>query len=81
MPHLALGQLPLRPGKILHVITWKEDQNNIMDRIRDVFPELSTKVSEMNLGEGDIDLCLMRYLGSNSGFMVNVPVHYRSRLN
>ena len=77
MPHFALGQLPLRPGKTLHVITWKEDQSNTMDRIREVFPEISAKVSEMSPGEGDIDLCLMGYLGSNSGFMVNVPVHYR----
>ena len=77
MPNFALGQLPLQPGKTLHVITWKEDQRNFLDRIRDVFPEISTKVYEMKLGEGDIDLCLMGYLRSNSAFMVNVPVHYR----
>ncbi|MDE0154154.1 MAG: hypothetical protein OXS28_00875 [Gammaproteobacteria bacterium] len=77
IPHFALGQLPSQTGKTLHVITWKEDQNNFLDRIRDVFPEISMQVSELNTGEGDIDLCLMGYRGSNSAFLVNVPVHYR----
>ena len=77
MPHFALGQLPLQPGRTLHVITWKEDQNNFLDRIRDVFPEISITASEMNLGEGDITLHLMGYLRSNSAFMVTVPVHYK----
>ena len=76
MPHFALGQLPLQPGRTLHVITWKEDQNNFLDRIRDVFPEISMHVSELNVREGDLSLCLMGYLRSNSAFMVTVPVHY-----
>lgn len=77
MPDITLGQLPLEPGRTLHVITWKEDQNNFLDRIRDVFPEISLQLSELNTGEGDIDLCLMGDRRSNSAFMVNVPVHYR----
>ena len=76
MPHFELGQLQLQPGRTLHVIAWKEDQNNFLDRIRDVFPEISMTASELNLGEGDITLYLMGYRGPNSAFIVTVPVHY-----
>ena len=30
LPHIALGRLPLREGKTLHVIAWKEPQGDLM---------------------------------------------------
>ena len=76
LPHFVLGQLPLRPGKTLHVIAWKEPQNDLMDRIQKVFPRISPTFSELKLGEDDYTLNLQGYRGPNSTYMVSVPVHY-----
>ena len=76
VPHIVLGQLPLREGKTLHIIAWKEPQNNLMDGIRRAFPEISSTLSELNLGEDDFTLNLQGFQSSNSAFMVTVPVHY-----
>ena len=76
LPHLVLGQLPLEPKKTLHIITWKEPENDLMDRIRSVFPQISLTCSELRLGEGDYTLCIQGYRGPDSVFLVPVPVHY-----
>ena len=76
LPHFVLGQLPLRPGKTLHVITWKEPQNDLMDQIQKVFPRISPMFSELKLGEDDYTLNLQGYRGPNSAYMVSVPVNY-----
>ena len=76
MPHFVLGQLPLRLGKTLHIIAWKEPQDDLMDRVRSVFPQISPTFSELALGEDDYTFCLQGYRGPNSAYMVNVPVHY-----
>ena len=76
LPHFVLGQLPLRPGKTLHIIAWKEPQNDLMERIRSVFPQVSPTLAEMKLREDDYSLCLQGYQGPNSAFMVTIPVHY-----
>ena len=76
MPYFVLGQLPLQPERTLHIIAWKEDQNNLMDRIRDIFPHVSLNFSELKLREDDYTLCVQGYRRSNSAYMVRVPVHY-----
>ena len=76
LPHFVLGQLPLRPEKTLHVIAWKEPQNDLMDRIQKVFPQISPTFSELKLGEDDYTLNLQGYRGPNSAYMVSVPVRY-----
>ena len=76
LPNFVLGQLRLRPGKTLHIIAWKEPQNNLMDRIRSVFPQISPTLSELELGEDDYTLCFQGYRRPNSAFMVTVPVRY-----
>ena len=76
LPHFVLGQLLLQPEKTLHVIAWKESQNNLMDRIRDVFPHVSLNFSELKLREDDYTLCVHGYRRPNSAYMVRVPVHY-----
>lgn len=76
LPHFVLGQVLLRPGKTLYVIAWKEPQNDLMERIRSVFPQISPTFSELELDEDDYTVCFQGYRGSNSAFMVTVPVHY-----
>ena len=75
-PHFVLGQLPLRPGKTLYVIVLKEQQINLIDRIRDVFPHVSQSFYEMQAVESDYTLCVQGYRGPNSTYIVTVPVHY-----
>ena len=76
VPHIVLGKLPLREGRTLHIIACKEPQNNLKDGIRRAFPEISSTLSEHNLGEDDFTLNLQGFQSSNSAFMVTVPVHY-----
>ena len=76
LPHFKLGELRLRPEKTLHIIAWKEPQNNLMDTIRSVFPKVSPTFSELELSEGDFTLHFQGYRRPNSAYMVAVPVHY-----
>ena len=79
LPHFVLGQLPLRRGKTLHIIAWKEPQNNLVDRIRSIFPQASLTFSQLDLGEDDYTLWVQGYRGPNSAYMVTVPIHYTPR--
>ena len=76
LPHFVFGQVPLRPGKTLYIIAWKEPQNDLMERIRSVFPKISPTFSELELGEDDYTVCFQGHRGPNSAFMLTVPVHY-----
>ena len=78
VPHIVLGRLPLKEGKTLHVIAWKEPQGDLMDRIRRVFPQASPTFSELGLGDGEYTMCVQGYRQPNSAYMVVVPVHYTS---
>lgn len=76
IPHFVLGRLPIRERKTLHVIAWKEPQNGLIDLIRGTFPHMSRTLFEQGLGEDDYTMCFQGYRGSNSAYMVVVPVHY-----
>lgn len=80
LPHFVLGRLRLRPGRTLHVIAWKEPQKDLMNQIRNVLPQVSRSLPEPpSLGEKGYTLCVQGYRGSNSAYMVTVPVHYTPR--
>ena len=76
LPYFVLGQVPLRPGKTLYIIAWKEPQKDLAERIRSVFPHISQTFSERELGEDDYTMCFQGHRGPNSAFMITVPVHY-----
>ena len=76
VPHFVLGRIPLRPGKTLHVIAWKEPENGLMERVRSVFPQISETVAQRQLAEGEFTIRLQGYRGPNSAYMVTVPVRY-----
>ena len=78
VPHIVLGRLPLREGKTLYLIAWKEPQRDLMDRVRRVFPQASWKCSELGLDDGEYAMCVQGYRQPNSAYMVVVPVHYTS---
>ena len=61
--HFVFGQVPLRPGKTLYIIAWKEPQNDLMERIRSVFPKISPTFSELELGEDDYTVCFQGHRG------------------
>jgi len=74
IPHFALAQLPIREGKILHIVAWKEPQRDLMDRIRATFPRVSNTLANRGHEVGDYTLCLSGFRAPNSAYMVVVPV-------
>ena len=78
VPHIVLGQLPLKKDKTLHVIAWKEPQGNLKDQVRSVFPHASQGLSQVGVDDGEYALCVQGYRQPNSAYMVVVPVHYTS---
>ena len=78
VPHIALGRLPLREGKTLHVIAWKEPQGDLMDRMRKAFPTASQTFAELGLDDGEYTMYVQGYRGPESAYMVVFPVRYTS---
>ena len=76
IPHFALAQLPIREGKTLHMIAWKEPRHDLMDRICATFPQISGTFAQGGHGEGDYTLYLSGFRAPNSAYMVVVPVKY-----
>ncbi len=82
LPHFILGRLALQQGRTLHVIAWKEPQNDLLDKVRAVFPQASQTLFELGLGEQDYNLNVQGFREPNSAYLVTVPVHYiPARLN
>ena len=76
IPHFTLAQLPIREGKALHMIAWKEPQNDLVDRVRATFPKISSTFSQDGHGEGDYTLFLSGFRAPDSAYMVLVPAKY-----
>ena len=76
LPHIVLGELPIRPGKTLHIIAGKEPENNLMGRIRSAILHVSLALSKQKLEEGDYTLNVHGYREVNSAYMISAPVHY-----
>ena len=73
----TLGQLPLKGGKTLHVIAWKEPQGDLMDLIRQAaFPAASGSFSQLGLEDGEYTMSVQGYRRPDSAYMVVFPVRY-----
>ena len=57
-PNIALGRLPLREGKTLHVISWKEPQGDLMDHVRKAFPTASRALVGSDIGDVEFTMCV-----------------------
>ncbi len=68
-PHFVLGKLALRPGKSLHVVAWKEPENNLRALLRASFRQAPVPVPEA----GDLVVDFQGFRAPNSAFMVAVP--------
>lgn len=77
MPHFVVGQLPLGPRRTLHIITWKEPQRDLMEQIRSAFPQVSRSIAHLELTEDQYTLSLQGYRGTDSAYIVTVPVRYK----
>ena len=69
-PHFTLGRLALRPGKILHVVAWKEPENNLKTLLRDSLAQVPSSLSESE----DLVMNFQGFRAPDSAFMVAVPV-------
>ena len=69
VPHFVLGKLALRPGKSLHVVAWKEAENNLRALRRAGFRQAPSPLSET----GDLVVDFLGFRAPNSAFMVAVP--------
>lgn len=78
LPHIVLARLPLKAGKTLHVIAWKEPQGKLMERMQETFPHAAQTFGRLGLGNGEYTMCVQGYLRPDSAYMVVFPVHYTS---
>ena len=76
IPHFHLAELPITQDKTLHVLTWKETENGLQDKVRATFPHISRTFANLARGEGPYTLCLSGFRAPNSAYMVAVPVSY-----
>lgn len=76
MPHFVLGQLPLRPGTTLHIIAWKEPENDLLNQVRSILRQPSVSAGELEMEEGEYTLWVGGYRAPNSAYMMSVPVRY-----
>ena len=68
-PHFMLGKLALRPGKILHVIAWKEPENDLKTLLRASLAQVPFPLP----GDDDLVVNFQGFRAPNSAFMVTVP--------
>ena len=68
-PHFTLGKLALRPGKILHVVAWKEPENNLKTLLRASLAQVPPLLPEPD----DLVVNFQGFRAPNSAFMVAVP--------
>ncbi|MXW92143.1 MAG: hypothetical protein F4114_17090 [Rhodospirillaceae bacterium] len=68
-PHFALGKMALRPGKVLHVIAWKEPENNLKTLLRASLAQVTPTLPEAD----DLVVNFQGFRARDSAFMVAVP--------
>lgn len=67
-PHFALGKLALRPGKVLHVVAWKELENDLKTLLRASLAQVPSPLPEAE----DLVVNFQGFRVPNSAFMVAV---------
>lgn len=68
-PHLILGKLALRPGKILYVVTWKEPEGGLLDLLRASLKQVRVPSTKAD----NIIVSFEGFRAPHSAFMVTVP--------
>ena len=68
-PHFTLGKLALRAGKVLHVVAWKEPENNLKTLLRASMAQAPSPLPEAD----DLVVNFQGFRAPNSAFMVAVP--------
>ena len=69
-PHFVLGKLPLRPGKVLNIVVWKEPDNGLKTMLR-------ASLKRVPIPLADTDDTVISFQGiraPHSAYMVAVPV-------
>ncbi len=76
MPHFVLGQLPMEPGRTLHVIAWREPQGNLIEMVRTALSQIPLATANGKAGAGEYTVRLQGFRRPNSAYMLTVPVRF-----
>ena len=68
-PHFVLARLPMGPRKVLHVVVWKEPENDLRALLQAALGPVKTPRPVIN----DLTLNFQGFRAPNSAFMVTVP--------
>ena len=68
-PHFVLGTLALRPGRVLHIVAWKEPENDLRALLRVSLNKVPSPLPDAK----DLVLNFQGFRAPNSAFMVAVP--------
>ena len=68
-PHFMLARLALRPGKVLHVVAWKEPENSLKALLRASLQRVPAPLPEAD----NLVIDFQGFRAPDSAFMVAVP--------
>ena len=74
--HIRVGKLPLGKSKDLHIVVWKEAQDNLLHQVQEALAKLSGEFLQTGMVNGDYTLWLKGLRRTNSVYSVVVSAHY-----
>lgn len=75
VPHFRLGKLMLRTGKVLHIVTWREEQGNLRENLLVALKRIPLSLPRAD----DLWVNFQGFRQPNSAYMVAVPVRVTER--
>lgn len=81
IPHFVLGKLPQRPGKVLHVVAWKEPEGGLKEGLRAALKQIQVSAQQIQTPPSEEDDLVINFQGfraPSSAYMVAVPVKERA---
>ena len=75
VPHFQLGKLTLGTGKVLQVVTWREEQGNLRESLLDGLRRIPCPLPRVD----DLWVNFQGFRQPNSAYMVAVPVSVTER--
>lgn len=81
--HLVIGRVPVRKGKVLYMVAWKEPQDVLADAVRNSIPKLESVLDPSLRGDFILNLygppCQDRPTSSAYGLSLPVAIQHRDK--